>query len=132
MLMSVVKAADKDFRHRNHHECRQDRDKGAFGDGKIFVSDVEDVYTISSGVKETGPEGGNGMKEVIAIVRMNMMNKTKKALTEAGVDAFFAHEAQGRGKGFVNPQVLTGAKAGLRRGGRPPWSKRGLSTQNEW
>jgi nitrogen regulatory protein PII 2 len=52
------------------------------------------------------------MKEVIAIVRMNMMNKTKIALTEAGVDAFFAHEAQGRGKGFVNPQVLTGAKEG--------------------
>ncbi|MBU4229512.1 MAG: P-II family nitrogen regulator, partial [Proteobacteria bacterium] len=27
--------------------------KGAFGDGKIFVSDVEESYTISSGVKET-------------------------------------------------------------------------------
>ncbi len=26
--------------------------KGAYGDGKIFVADVEDVYTISSGVKE--------------------------------------------------------------------------------
>ena len=26
--------------------------KGAFGDGKIFVTDVEDVYTISSRVKE--------------------------------------------------------------------------------
>jgi len=52
------------------------------------------------------------MKEVIAIVRMNMMNQTKKAITEAGVDAFFAHEAQGRGKGFVNPQVLEGARQG--------------------
>ena len=52
------------------------------------------------------------MKEVIAIVRMNMMNQTKKALTEAGVDAFFAHEANGRGKGFVNPQVLAGAEDG--------------------
>jgi nitrogen regulatory protein PII 2 len=52
------------------------------------------------------------MKEVTAVVRMNMMNKTKIALTEAGVDAFFAHEAQGRGKGFVNPHVLTGAKEG--------------------
>jgi nitrogen regulatory protein PII 2 len=52
------------------------------------------------------------MKEVIAVVRMNMMNQTKKALTEAGVDAFFAHEANGRGKGFVNPQVLTGASEG--------------------
>ena len=52
------------------------------------------------------------MKEIIAVVRMNMMNQTKKALTEAGVDAFFAHEAQGRGKGFVNPAVLEGAGQG--------------------
>ena len=27
--------------------------KGAFGDGKIFVTAVEEVYTISSGVSET-------------------------------------------------------------------------------
>jgi nitrogen regulatory protein PII 2 len=53
------------------------------------------------------------MKEVIAVVRMNMMNQTKKALTEAGVDAFFAHEANGRGKGFINPQVLAGAEDGF-------------------
>jgi nitrogen regulatory protein PII 2 len=52
------------------------------------------------------------MKEVIAVVRIDMMNRTKKALTEAGVDAFFAHEAQGRGRGFVNPVVLEGAKQG--------------------
>lgn len=52
------------------------------------------------------------MKEVIAVVRMNMMNKTKAALTEAGVDAFFAHEAQGRGKGFINKAVLEGAQDG--------------------
>lgn len=52
------------------------------------------------------------MKEVIAVLRMNMMNRTKKALTEAGVDAFFVHEAQGRGKGFVNPAVLQGAEKG--------------------
>lgn len=52
------------------------------------------------------------MKEVIAVVRMNMMNATKKALTAAGVDAFFAHEAQGRGKGFVNSSVLEGAESG--------------------
>jgi nitrogen regulatory protein PII 2 len=52
------------------------------------------------------------MKEVIAVVRMDMMNRTKAALTEAGVDAFFAHEAQGRGKGFVNSGVLEGAERG--------------------
>lgn len=52
------------------------------------------------------------MKEVIAVVRMNMMNRTKKALTEAGVDAFFAHEAQGRGFGFVNRKLMEGTRKG--------------------
>jgi len=52
------------------------------------------------------------MKEVIAVVRINMMNQTKQALTDCGIDAFFAHEAQGRGKGFANPQVLEGAEQG--------------------
>lgn len=52
------------------------------------------------------------MKEVIAVVRINMMNQTKQALTDCGVDAFFAHEAHGRGKGFVNPLILEGAEKG--------------------
>ena len=52
------------------------------------------------------------MKEVIAIVRMNMMNQTKKALTEAGVAEFFAHEANGRGVGFINTHILAGAEDG--------------------
>lgn len=52
------------------------------------------------------------MKEVIAIIRINMMNQTKQALTDCGVDAFFAHEAQGRGKGFINPLILEGVEQG--------------------
>lgn len=52
------------------------------------------------------------MKEVIAVVRMNMMNKTKEALTEAGINAFFAHEAQGRGLGFVNRKLVEGTEEG--------------------
>ena len=52
------------------------------------------------------------MKEVIAVVRINRMNQTKKALADAGIDAYFAREAQGRGKGFVNPMVLEGAEQG--------------------
>ena len=52
------------------------------------------------------------MKEVIAVVRMNMMNRTKKALSDAGIAAYFAHEAQGRGIGFVNPKLLEGVKKG--------------------
>ncbi len=52
------------------------------------------------------------MKEVIAVVRINMMNQTKQALTDAGIDAFFAHEAHGRGKGFINPAILEGVEQG--------------------
>lgn len=52
------------------------------------------------------------MKEVMAVIRMPMMNKTKDALTKAGVAAFFAQEAQGRGKGLVNPELLAGAHDG--------------------
>ncbi|VAW40032.1 Nitrogen regulatory protein P-II, nitrogen-fixation associated, subunit B [hydrothermal vent metagenome] len=52
------------------------------------------------------------MKEVIAVVRINKMNQTKQALTDVGIDAFFAREAQGRGKGFINPKVLEGVDQG--------------------
>jgi len=53
MLMSVVNAADKDFVINTIMDAARSGTKGAFGDGKIFVSDVDDVYTISSGVNET-------------------------------------------------------------------------------
>ena len=53
------------------------------------------------------------MKEVIAVVRINKMNVTKQRLGDAGIDSFFAHEAQGRGRGFVNPDILAGAEDGF-------------------
>ena len=53
MLMSVVDAADKDFVITTIMDAARSGTKGAFGDGKIFVTEVEDVYTISSGVNET-------------------------------------------------------------------------------
>lgn len=53
------------------------------------------------------------MKEIMAVIRMNMMNQTKQALTEAGISAFFARDAQGRGKGLVNPALLEGAGKGV-------------------
>jgi nitrogen regulatory protein PII 2 len=52
------------------------------------------------------------MKEIMAVIRMNMMNKTKEALTKAGLSSFFAREAQGRGKGMVNLAILKGAQKG--------------------
>lgn len=52
------------------------------------------------------------MKEITAVIRMNMVNKTKEALAEAGIPAFFALEAQGRGKGLINSALLKGAATG--------------------
>lgn len=52
MLMSVVKETDKDFVINTIMDAARSGSKGAFGDGKIFVTEVSDVYTISSGVKE--------------------------------------------------------------------------------
>lgn len=53
MLMSVVNAEDKDFVIDTIMKTARSGTKGAFGDGKIFVSQVEESYTVSSGVKET-------------------------------------------------------------------------------
>ena len=52
------------------------------------------------------------MKELIAIVRMNMMNKTKSALADAGLGSITARNALGRGKGVVDMQLLQGAELG--------------------
>jgi nitrogen regulatory protein PII 2 len=52
------------------------------------------------------------MKEVMAIVRMNMMNKTKKALSDAGISSMTARDALGRGKGLVDTSLLEGAEKG--------------------
>jgi len=53
LLMMVVPDADKDLVIKTVMGAARTGDKGAFGDGKIFVSPVEEVYTVSSGVKET-------------------------------------------------------------------------------
>jgi nitrogen regulatory protein PII 2 len=52
------------------------------------------------------------MKEVVAIVRMNMMNRTKLALAEVGLGSITACGALGRGKGLVDLQLLEGAEHG--------------------
>ncbi len=56
MLMSVIPASDKDFVIDTIMAAARTGSKGAFGDGKIFVTDVEETFTISSGVKESAGE----------------------------------------------------------------------------
>ncbi|ACL03219.1 P-II family nitrogen regulator [Desulfatibacillum aliphaticivorans] len=53
MLLAVVKDSDKDFAVRTIVKAARTGDKGAFGDGRIFIIPVIETYTISSGIKET-------------------------------------------------------------------------------
>jgi nitrogen regulatory protein PII 2 len=52
------------------------------------------------------------MKEVLAFIRPNRMNATKKALETAGITSLHAKECLGRGKGLVDFTVLKGAELG--------------------
>lgn len=52
------------------------------------------------------------MKEVMAIIRINKMNETKRALADAGISSLTAREALGRGKGIVDLKLLEGAEKG--------------------
>ncbi len=52
------------------------------------------------------------MKEVMAIIRMNKMNQTKRALSEAGIPSMTAKDVLGRGKGLVDTTLLEGAEKG--------------------
>lgn len=57
LLITVVQEKDKDFVVRTVLKAARTGDKGAYGDGKIFVSPVHEVYTISSGIKEMASGG---------------------------------------------------------------------------
>jgi len=52
MLMIVVPNEEKDLVVRTILDSAKTGDKGTYGDGKIFISPVDEVYTVSSGTKE--------------------------------------------------------------------------------
>lgn len=54
------------------------------------------------------------MKEVMAIIRINKVNETKRALADAGISSFTATgKVLGRGKGLVDYRILQGAEQGF-------------------
>lgn len=53
------------------------------------------------------------MKEIIAVIRMNKVGPTKKALVEAGVAGFTALKAIGRGKVVKNIEIIADRKKQL-------------------
>jgi len=52
------------------------------------------------------------MKEILAVIRMNKMNETKRALADAGIASITARKVMGRGGGKVDYLLLQGAQAG--------------------
>ena len=60
LLLTVIKNKDKEFVVKTIIESARTGESGSFGDGKIFVSPVEEVYTVSSGIKETTAEEESG------------------------------------------------------------------------
>ncbi len=52
MIFTVINDDDKDFVVETILKAARSGNKGAFGDGKIFVSVVDEAYTVSSGLKE--------------------------------------------------------------------------------
>ncbi len=52
LLLIAIKDTDKDFVITTIIESARTDEKGAFGDGKIFVTPIVETYTISTGVKE--------------------------------------------------------------------------------
>ncbi|HBH47070.1 MAG TPA: P-II family nitrogen regulator [Bacteroidales bacterium] len=52
LLMMVIKDEDKEFAVETILQAARTGEKGAFGDGKIFISPVEEAYTVSRGTRE--------------------------------------------------------------------------------
>lgn len=52
LLMIVVNEKDKEFVVETIINSARSGEKGQAGDGKIFITPVEETYTISSGKKE--------------------------------------------------------------------------------
>lgn len=48
------------------------------------------------------------MKEVMAVIRLNKVNQTKKALAEAGFPSFTCRKVLGRGKKTVDFELMEG------------------------
>lgn len=48
------------------------------------------------------------MKEVMAVIRLNKVNQTKKALAEAGFPSFTCRKVLGRGKKAVDFELMEG------------------------
>jgi nitrogen regulatory protein PII 1 len=52
LIFTVIEDKDKTFVIETILKSARTGSKGTFGDGKIFVSQIEEAYTVSSGIKQ--------------------------------------------------------------------------------
>jgi len=52
LLFTVVNETDREYVVKTIIKAARTGEKGAFGDGKIFITPVEESYTISSGIRQ--------------------------------------------------------------------------------
>jgi len=52
LLLIAIKDVDKDFVISTIIDAARTDERGAFGDGKIFVTPIVETYTISNGILE--------------------------------------------------------------------------------
>ena len=52
LIFTVINDQDKDYVTETILKAARSGSKGTFGDGKIFISQIEEAYTVSSGVKQ--------------------------------------------------------------------------------
>jgi nitrogen regulatory protein PII 1 len=52
LIFTVIEDKDKTFVIETILKSARTGTKGTFGDGKIFVSQIEEAYTVSSGIKQ--------------------------------------------------------------------------------
>ena len=115
LLLTVVKDADKDFVIKTVLKAARTGDKGRLRRRQdLCLPGGRSLHhqLRHQGERRRGDGRGQDMKEIMAIVRINMMNKTKKALAEAGISSITARDALGRGKGLVDLTLLEGAEKG--------------------
>ena len=110
LLIMVVPDADKDLVIQTVIGAARTGDKGAFGDGKIFVSPVDEVYTVSSGIKETaaGTEEVAPMKEVMADHQDEQDQPDEKGACRSGHIVHAREGVPGPGQGSCRPRRTEG------------------------
>lgn len=52
LLLTVIEDKDKDFVIKTILKTAKTGENGSYGDGKLFVSSVDEVYTVSSAIKQ--------------------------------------------------------------------------------